>query len=784
MLKSRESFGFAAFQDKRFTENHLGWILLGIYAAMSLVWAFSADAPWDDDCPTRFLNSRNALSDPNQFVSVWNRPLWVLIFAIPAQLGKVSVPLLMTLISSLGAWMLWRGVVKLNVPHAWLVIALYAFQPFFFGTSRVALTEPLAATLICAGFFFLVHKKWGLYALMGGLLPLARLEMSLVLIVWMLPLLKEKQWKSILWMLAPILLWNLAGGLLTGDFNYVFNQTFGLDKGVNRYGQTSFTHYFERYFYVTGPVVGLLLTLGFVYRIRNKSLNTWIDGQFLLGFLVYVLFSWKLSMGNAAGFLRNLVPLSPLAALIALDGFNFAAATVSKAGYAQRLKALKNDQLLLSFSVLACLGISMVWFSKTLVLHQILDPRPSYLLLAFMVAVVAVAGILYVAKVPGVESLRRLLAGMGVAVLCIAYSAMTEPPNASANVERQAVGTIATFYKGSEWLGREAYINHNWFFWSADLDAYHPRYKRVTMANLDQAKDGAIVVWDIHYSTRLSGDVLPEYFADHPEFVELLRVGHPDLKECVILYEKVAGDSAARIARSEAFSMQNAQFLPAIAARANFLKSQRDYRGAIERFDFMLANVQNDPGIWYSRGLTMMETGYYTEAIANLKNTVTLQTHLPLAWYHLGVVQARTGDLKGALISLNRSLALENASETLYHTRGAVRSEMGDFNGAIADYSLAIQLNPANLQAYCDRAAAYALGRQIPQARADINIVLAAKPDDLQAIFVQGRIEMQAGNKAEGCRLMQKAVDGGLKDAAQFLLKSCGASADSLNLPQ
>src|SRR6185503_2740150 len=126
---------------------------------------------------------------------------------------------------------------------------------FFFGTSRVALTEPLAATLICAGFYFMVQKKWMWYALMGGLLPLARLEMSLVLILWILPLAREKQWKNLVWMALPMVVWNVAGGLIAGDFAYVFTQTFGADKGVNRYGYTGFAHYFERYFYVTGPIV-------------------------------------------------------------------------------------------------------------------------------------------------------------------------------------------------------------------------------------------------------------------------------------------------------------------------------------------------------------------------------------------------------------------------------------------------------------------------------------------------------------------------------------------------
>jgi tetratricopeptide (TPR) repeat protein len=364
--------------------------------------------------------------------------------------------------------------------------------------------------------------------------------------------------------------------------------------------------------------------------------------------------------------------------------------------------------------------------------------------------------------------------------MCLDYTLISEPPSASANVERQAVGTIATFFKQSEFAEREAYVNHNWFFWSADLDAYDPKYKRVTMDNLTKAPKGALVVWDSHYSTRLSGDVYPDYFQQHPEFVELLRVGHPDLKECVILYEKLDADSLERMARSASFGLENARFLPAIAARAHFLMAQHDYRNAVDRFDFILSNVQNDPGIWYGRGLCMMETGYYTEAIANLKNAVTLEARLPLVWYQLGVAQARTGDLKSALISLNRSLALENASETLYHTRAAVKAEMGDLHGAIADYSLAIRLNPANLQAFSDRAMAHALANQLPQARADIAKVLASDPKDPQAIFVQGRIELQAGDKEKGCALLQNAMDLGLLEAQQFITKNCGAVVDTI----
>ncbi|HEX2898707.1 MAG TPA: tetratricopeptide repeat protein, partial [Bacteroidia bacterium] len=596
-------------------------------------------------------------------------------------------------------------------------------------------------------------------------------------------LIRERQWKSLVWMVLPFVLWNIAAGILTGDFNYVFNQTFGADKGVNRYGQTSFLHYFERYFYVTGPVVALLLLVGMVSRIRSKNVHPWIDGQYFLGFLVYVVFSWKLSMGNAAGFLRNLVPLAPLAALIALDGYNQALAVLSGKAYADRPKDLQNDRLLLSLAVLASLGITAICFSRRLVLHQIIDSAPDYSLLLVMALAVLTGLLLQGFKWPSKESTRGLALALGLALLATAYTVVTEPADASANVERQAVGTIANFYKDSEFQGKPTYVNHSWFFWAADINAADPKFGRVTQANLDQAPTGAVVVWDAHYATRLSGDVLPPYFSAHPEFVELLRVGHPDLKECVILYEKVGADSARRAQRSATFSAAHPKFLPAIAGRAHFLMQQRDYRAAVERFDYMLGSVQNDPGLWHGRGMCMMEAGFYSEAVANLQNALTLQNRFPIGWYQLGIAQVRTGDLKSALVSLNRSLALGNQTDVLYHARGAVLADMGDFQGAAADYSLAISLNPENLQHYSDRAAVYALANRIPEARADIARVLAKRPTDPQAIFVQGRIELQAGNKDEGCRLMQQAVDLGLPGAAGFIAKNCGVGQDLLSNP-
>ena len=47
-----------------------------------------SDATWDDDCPGRYYNALLAFKDPKQFIGLWNRPLFMLLFALPLKLGR------------------------------------------------------------------------------------------------------------------------------------------------------------------------------------------------------------------------------------------------------------------------------------------------------------------------------------------------------------------------------------------------------------------------------------------------------------------------------------------------------------------------------------------------------------------------------------------------------------------------------------------------------------------------------------------------------------------------
>ena len=65
---------------------------LAIYV-LTAAWGLLAGYPWDDDCITRYHNARQALTDPRQFISIWNRPLSIVLLVLPTQLGMKAMVL-------------------------------------------------------------------------------------------------------------------------------------------------------------------------------------------------------------------------------------------------------------------------------------------------------------------------------------------------------------------------------------------------------------------------------------------------------------------------------------------------------------------------------------------------------------------------------------------------------------------------------------------------------------------------------------------------------------------
>ena len=530
-IKSKISTKFQAPGKEKPHLSSEEWVLvslLGIYL-LTVIWGLLADGTWDDDCVDRYYNTRQAFDHPQHFIGLWNRPLFVLLFALPVLLSKYAIITLMPAVSIITNYALYKAARLQNIRNAYLVIPFLTFQAFYFPISFSALAEPLAACIMAMGLLFHVKKKYLAFVIVGSLLPLARLELSPLLVFWLIILIQQKHWKIIPLLIVPTLLWNFAGTYFSGDPIWLLSQIFGQGDTVNRYGQTTFWSYFQRYIFVVGPVVFYFLLIGLFEQIYQRRLNLFVSIQFLVGFAIYVVFSWKLSLGQAAGFLRHLISLSPLAAYLALSGFNHWINSADE----------NNTRIRNLFWSIIILLLTYAFLSKKLILHNLITPEPEYTnLLIISVLTLIFIGAIYFSKSFNSKTFQNYIIST-IIVLTVGYTLITEPPDKNSSEEREIMKLISDWYVEYDVHRYKTYANHGWFYYANTLERFSDQFGQVTLANLNSAPDSAVVIWENHYSQRLRGDVPLDSLRNNPRFKEIHRLTSHETKFNAIVYQVI-----------------------------------------------------------------------------------------------------------------------------------------------------------------------------------------------------------------------------------------------------
>lgn len=716
-------------------EKYIVAFFLLLYIVTELVWNRMSPATWDDDCPTRYYNTLHAFHDPAQFVSLWNRPLFVLLFCLPALAGPFAVSLLMTLFSALAAWLLYRAVEKSGTRFAWLVVPMLLFQPFFFGVSRNAETEPLAVLLICVGYYAYAHKRFSLFAIAGGLLPLARLELAALLPVWGWVLAEQKKLKLLLWLAVPTLLWSIAGGLITEGSLKLFwlkDQTFGQEGTENRYGHTSFGHYFRRYVFVTGPVVLFYFAVGLFESLFRRKANVFTHLQFALGFLLYVVLSWKLNMGNAAGFLRNLVPLSPMAAVIAVQGV----------GFFVREKDEAQPSMLEKYRVYLGPAIALVFVfafsSYRLAFHHTLTTDKEY------VNVAVIGGCLLIALLPLlVKQLAALDKFGGAAALLvpvtIVFTLVTEKPSVNMNAEREVMGRVSPLFSKGAFKDSKTFVNHIWFFWSGGMDRNDPRFQTLTLKNIQAAPKNSVIVWEKHYSQRLAGDVPLARLQNDSNFVELYHEQAQDKTFNVYLFLKTGGDASLAMPYFDKLLAEEVDKQIVLADRAMLTyKSGGNPAKALADLDNAVKSYPARSEVFFTRGVIYFGQQNMPKALDDFKQASVLDTTSVSAYSNLAVCYGYAGQLKEALGAYNHVLRLDTLYIDAYLDRSMLQLDMKDTAAAIADWMRVTQLAPDDVRAYIGLANHYYTHGDYTQAINNYSQIIRLQPNYPGAYLQRG----------------------------------------------
>lgn len=286
------------------------------------------------DSSYHFLLARWSWRHPEYLLSVWGRPLFTLIYSIPAQWGYVATKIFTLAISLTTAWQCSRLAERLGLPQSSLALPLLLFTPIFWQLSTGVYTETLFGLFLVVALR-LRHEGYDFGAILViSLLILIRPEGLFIGLLWgawhvgAVLLSGVRGWQLAvrtfegLFLASGIALWVLGAWLMTGDPLWILhNWPPDWNPGSQANG--------------TGPIWWYTLLLPLIvgpfwlpaFFAGHQKL--WRTRSFLLGgavfWTIFIVHSILYLRGwfGAAGYSRYFVCIAPVTALITLAGWDW-----------------------------------------------------------------------------------------------------------------------------------------------------------------------------------------------------------------------------------------------------------------------------------------------------------------------------------------------------------------------------------------------------------------------------------------------------------------------------
>lgn len=305
--------------------------LLG--AALAVLYPDS----YQQDGGHHYVLARWAFDHPWYFVKVWARPLFELVYAVPAQLGYRMAKLVTVAVCVATSWHTYRLAEQLGLARPHLAIPLSWLQPSWLLLCSELMTEPLfALVFILALRLHLAGRvEAGLWT--ASLLILARPEGFFLGILWGVWILLDRRdprpvWRrlpSTLRLAAGFGLWWVASVLITGNPLFIRNDwPSDWYATSSSYGTEPIWSYGLRLSEITGPLLALPFLLGLGLLLARRQLGE-LTSAFLTIFVLHSVFRAHGLFGDA-GYPRYLVCVAPAMALITLWGWNAFAGWLSR----------------------------------------------------------------------------------------------------------------------------------------------------------------------------------------------------------------------------------------------------------------------------------------------------------------------------------------------------------------------------------------------------------------------------------------------------------------------
>lgn len=288
------------------------------------------------DSYNHYLIAKYSWQHPELFLDQWGKPLYNIIASPFAQLGLTGA-VVFNILCLIGCSVLSYLISKdLDFQRPYLVYILVLFSPIFLDNIISSLTEPLCAFLVTWCIYLVSKDKLISGAILVGLLPYARSEGFIVLfVVGLYLILVKRRYRTIPFLLLGTFIFNCLGWLIEGDPFWVITQnpyiSFEL-SGRNVCGSGGLSHYFYAGHYTFGTLTCVLIALAapvLLFRLYLKQVGLTKFYKILLLLVTFGLyfgahvFIWWQGMMGSCGYVRVMVVIAPIGALLAVYCFDF-----------------------------------------------------------------------------------------------------------------------------------------------------------------------------------------------------------------------------------------------------------------------------------------------------------------------------------------------------------------------------------------------------------------------------------------------------------------------------
>lgn len=303
------------------------WLMAFALIGIALVFLYR-DAD-QQDAGYHFLFARWAWQEPWYLIGVWTRPLFTLVYSLPAQFGYPAAKLFTLALCLATGFQVYKLALDLGLERAQLAVPFLMLQPAYFLLVTETQTESLFAFLlvIALRLDFRGYTRTGRIA--ASLLILVRPEGFFIALIWgvwtLLDVRNGKTWigraVETIWLACGVVIWWLAAWTISGDPLWIGHDWPG-DWEVTRAanGRGPIWWYLILLPMVVGPVLLPLFALG-LHRLMTRRQFLLGVGSFLMLFAAHSVMFWRGWFG-AAGYARYLVCVSPAIAIITLVGWN------------------------------------------------------------------------------------------------------------------------------------------------------------------------------------------------------------------------------------------------------------------------------------------------------------------------------------------------------------------------------------------------------------------------------------------------------------------------------